>query len=61
MLLITTALAVPVVAASVRFERFHHLLSVVTALASILLGVGLAYEIGFVHGLFTSHPVWTPE
>jgi high-affinity nickel-transport protein len=61
MLLITTALAVPVVLASVRFEQLHRVLSLVTGLGSIILGVVLAYEIGFVHGLFTSHPDWTPQ
>ncbi len=61
MLLITTALAVPVVLASARFEQLHRVLSLVTGLGSIVLGVVLAYEIGFVHGLFTSHPDWTPQ
>jgi high-affinity nickel permease len=61
MLLITTALAVPMVVASVRFEQAQRALSVVTGLASMVLGVVLAYEIGFVHGLFTSNPDWAPQ
>jgi high-affinity nickel-transport protein len=61
MLLITTALAVPVVVASARFEQLHRVLSLGTGLASIVWGVFLAYDIGFVHGLFTSHPDWTPQ
>jgi sulfite exporter TauE/SafE len=61
MLLITTAFAVPVVASARRFERLHTVLAVTTGIASVLFGMLLVYEIGFVHGLFTSHPQWTPQ
>jgi high-affinity nickel permease len=61
MVLITTALAVPVAAAARRFERFHRVLGVVTGVASVLFGMLLVYEIGFVNGLFTSEATWTPE
>jgi sulfite exporter TauE/SafE len=60
MLLITTALALPIAAAAHRFDRLHRTLGIVTGLASIALGVVLVYEIGFVHGLFIGHPQWTP-
>jgi high-affinity nickel permease len=61
MLLITTALAVPVAVAARRFERLHRVLGVVTGVASVAFGVVLAYEIGFVHGFFTSQPDWHPQ
>jgi high-affinity nickel-transport protein len=61
MLLITTALAVPVAVAARRFERFHRVLGVVTGVASVAFGVVLAYEVGFVHGFFTSQPDWHPQ
>jgi high-affinity nickel-transport protein len=61
MLIITTLLAVPVVTAAERFGRIHRSLGVTTGLASVALGVVLAYRIGFVHGLFTGHPQWTPQ
>lgn len=61
MLLITTALAMPFAYAARRFDRLHRGLGVVSGLLSLAFGVFLVYEIGFVHGLFTSHPQWTPE
>lgn len=61
MLLITTALAMPFAYAARRFDRLHRSLGVVSGLLSLAFGVFLVYKIGFVHGLFTSHPQWTPE
>jgi high-affinity nickel permease len=61
MLLITTALAMPIAAAARRFDRLHRTLAIVTGLASIAFGIVLVYEIGFVHGLFTGNPHWTPQ
>jgi high-affinity nickel-transport protein len=61
MLLITTALAVPLAVAARRFRRFHRALVVGTGVASIAFGGAIVYEVGFVHGLFTDHPRWTPE
>jgi high-affinity nickel permease len=61
MVLITTVLAVPLAAAARRFERFHRMLGMVTGIASVLFGMLLVYEIGFVNGLFTSEVHWTPE
>jgi high-affinity nickel permease len=61
MLLITTALAMPFAYAARRFDRLHRWLGVASGLLSLAFGIFLVYEIGFVHGLFTSHPQWTPE
>jgi hypothetical protein len=61
MVLITTALAVPLTAAAQRFAGFHRLLGVATGLASVLFGVLLVYEIGFVQGLFRSEVHWSPH
>lgn len=61
MLLITTAMALPVAAAARRFERLHRILGLVTGVASVAFGALLVYEIGFVHGLFSGHPQWTPQ
>jgi high-affinity nickel-transport protein len=36
-------------------------LSLATGFLSIAFGLFLVYQMGFHYGLFTSHPVWTPE
>ena len=61
MLLITTAMALPIAATARRFERLHRMLGVLTGVASIAFGSLLIYEIGFVHGLFSAHAQWTPQ
>jgi high-affinity nickel-transport protein len=61
MLLVTMALAVPVAAAAHRSGRLHRALGLVTGLASIAFGAVLVYEIGVLHGFFTTHPEWTPR
>ena len=61
MAIITAAMAVPVVAAAERFARIHRALVVATGVASLAFGAAIAYQIGFVHGLFTGHPDWTPQ
>ncbi|MEO7917561.1 MAG: hypothetical protein ABIR16_07940 [Dokdonella sp.] len=61
MLAITLAMALPIVAIWVRFERMHFALTVATGLASVIFGIVLVYQIGFVHGLFGAHAQWTPE
>jgi high-affinity nickel-transport protein len=61
MLLVTTAMAMPLTYAARRFDRLHRGLGVASCLLSVAFGVFLAYRIGFVHSLFTGHPVWAPE
>ncbi|MDI1450615.1 high-affinity nickel-transport family protein [Polyangium sp. 6x1] len=60
MLLITTALAIPFAYVAQRFERLHRGLGLAAGVSSLALGALLVYEIGFVQGLFTSNPQWTP-
>jgi high-affinity nickel-transport protein len=60
MLLITTALAMPVAYAARRFERLHRGLGLASGVLSVVFGLFLVYQIGFVDGLFTGHPRWTP-
>lgn len=52
MILLTAAVAVPVAAASRRFASFERWLAGVTGSASIAFGLLIAYEVGFVEGLF---------
>ena len=61
MLAITTALALPIVYAARRFDRIHRRLGFAAGLVSLLFGMFLVYRIGFVDGLLTDHPHWTPE
>jgi high-affinity nickel-transport protein len=56
MLIITTAMALPLVASARRSERLHRALGLVTGIASVAFGGLLIYEIGFVQGLFRANP-----
>lgn len=61
MLLITTALAMPFAYAAGRFERVHRGLAFAAGVASVVFGLFLVYRVGFVDGLFTDQPRWTPQ
>lgn len=61
MMLITTAIGVPLAYASERSVKIHRYLAVASGLLSLGFGVVLAYQIGFGEGFFTSNPRWTPR
>jgi ABC-type nickel/cobalt efflux system permease component RcnA len=61
MALITGAMVLPFAYADKRFARLNQGLRVASGLISVVFGLFLVYEIGFVNGLFTSHPQWTPR
>jgi len=61
MMLITAAIAVPFTVSEHRFARMNHLLATASGVVSLVFGLLIVYEMGFVHGLFTSHPTWTPR
>ena len=61
MMLVTTGFAIPLSAASRRWPRFERGARVATGAASVAFGVWLVWQIGFVDGLFTSAPKWTPH
>jgi hypothetical protein len=60
MMLITLSLASTMhfIGKSRRFSRF---LVGASGVLSLALGLLVAYQIGFVDGLFTGHPSWTPR
>ena len=60
MTVITVALALPLAAAARRFAGVNRYLAVSAGLLSVAFGLFLVYQIGFVDGLFTAHPHWTP-
>jgi ABC-type nickel/cobalt efflux system permease component RcnA len=61
MMLITAALVLPFAFTGKQFSRLNSGLRVASGLISVGLGLFLVYEIGFVNGLFTAHPQWTPH
>ena len=61
MMVLTTAMSVPLAHASRRFASFDRLLARATGVLSLAFGLYLAYRVGFVDGLFTSRPAWTPQ
>ena len=60
MLLVTTALALPIAFSAARFERLHRFFGFGSAAISVGFGAILAYQIGVVQGLFSANPQWTP-
>jgi ABC-type nickel/cobalt efflux system permease component RcnA len=61
MMLITGAMVLPFAYADKRFLRLNQGLRLASGLISVGFGLFLVYEIGFVNGLFTSHPQLTPR
>jgi len=61
MMLITAALALPITYAAGRFAHVNRYLAMASGVLSLAFGLIIAYQIGFVDGLFTGHPRSTPE
>ena len=61
MMLITAAIGVPFAYAGKMSLRLNWGIRVASGLISLGFGLFLAYQIGFVGGLFTGHPHWTPR
>jgi hypothetical protein len=61
MMLITAALALPFSYAGTRFYWLNRGLIVGSGVLSLCFGLYISCRIGFVDGLFTSHPKWTPS
>ena len=60
MMLMTLAFAVPFTVAGRRFAWLNRTMVTTTGLLSVAFGLVVAYQIGYVDGLFSSHP-WTPH
>jgi high-affinity nickel-transport protein len=61
MILVTSALAAPLVYTARRFSNWNRHVGWVTGLVSVALGLFLVYQIGFVNGLFGASPHWEPH
>jgi len=60
MMMITLAIAYPLAYAGRRFERLNRSFRLASGVISLGLGLVIAYQIGFVRGLFTGNPQWAP-
>jgi nickel/cobalt exporter len=61
MMFMTAAMAVPLTYAGDRFNKLGHYLGLASGMVSLCFGSFLVYQLGFLGGLFTSHPQWTPR
>jgi high-affinity nickel permease len=61
MMLITVSIASAFTFMGKGRQKFSHQLGLASGLLSLAFGILLVYEIGFVGGLFTSHPHWLPR
>jgi high-affinity nickel-transport protein len=61
MMLVTSAMSMPMRAVAGRFGTLHRHLGLASGLLSVGLGLVLAYQIGIVDGLFSEHPHWQPR
>ena len=61
MMCMTAAMAVPLAFAGSRFISISRGFSVASGVVSVCFGFFLVYQLGFLGGLFTSHPQWTPR
>jgi high-affinity nickel-transport protein len=61
MMLITMMIGVPFAYTGRRFEKFNRGLGIASGLISVAFGLFVTFQIGFVDGLFTANPHWTPH
>jgi len=61
MMCMTAAIALPLAYAGDRFSLLSRYLGVASGMVSLCFGSFLVYQLGFVGGLFTSHPQWIPQ
>jgi high-affinity nickel-transport protein len=61
MMFITALLAMPFAFTSRTFFDWNRGMAIASGLLSLGFGLFLSYQIGFVDGLFSSHPRWIPH
>jgi ABC-type nickel/cobalt efflux system permease component RcnA len=61
MMIITAVIAMPFAFTVRRFSGWNRGMALASGLLSLGFGLFLTYQIGFVDGLFTTHPQWTPR
>jgi high-affinity nickel-transport protein len=61
MMCMTAAIALPLTYAGDRFSKLSNFFGVASGMVSLCFGSFLVYQLGFLGGLFTSHPQWIPQ
>ncbi len=61
MMLMTSAMAIPVVYTGKHFSTVNRYLTPISGIVSTAFGLVLLYQIGIVDGLFRAHVHWTPQ
>jgi ABC-type nickel/cobalt efflux system permease component RcnA len=61
MMCMTAAMAVPLAYAGNRFAGLSRFFTLASGVVSVCFGCFLVYQLGYLGGLFTSHPHWTPQ
>jgi len=61
MMIITVIIGAPFAYTGRRFGSFNRFLGTASGLISVAFGLFIMFQIGFVDGLFTAHPHWTPR
>lgn len=61
MVLMTAAIAVPLTYGTRRFTNLNRHLATASGFVSLCFGTFLVYQLGYVGGLFSQHPHWTPQ
>jgi hypothetical protein len=61
MALVTLAIAVPAAFASSRLDHLQRSIRLASGAVSLAFGMYLAWRVGYVDGLFTGQPRWTPQ
>ncbi len=61
MTVVTVAIAAPAIYAGARMTALNRRIRVFSGVFSVAFGAYLGYRIGFIDGLFTSLPAWSPR
>jgi len=61
MMCMTAAIAAPLAYAGERFSKMSRYFGIASGVVSLSFGCFLVYQLGYLGGLFTSHPEWTPR
>lgn len=61
MAILTTLIGLPFLVSQARSQRINRMLTIASGILSLAFGIYLAYQIGFVDGLFTGDFNWEPH